>query len=180
MMLHVVLLALLAVATRAFIVPLRPTALSPLKAHSSRRDLLANVALTTGALIASPSISLASGGATAGGVYLLSAKQRYNERVLTGVTAWRATKSLDKKALKAWYNNKDPNSPYNDFKGAGYLLSNAFRTSSSTPPDRLPSVKAWKAYEAAVEGLCLKGKGDYDSVEALLVTYLDSVELVVP
>ena len=127
----------------------------------------------------------ASGGATAGGAYLLSAKQRYNERksafvlfyllnscliafanhmthVLTdatftflhlhkllnlnahlpGVTAGcKAFLNLDGDVdkLNVFFDTADVGG-WEDFSAAGYLLSNAFRTSSTKPPGKSASV----------------------------------------
>lgn len=83
-------------------------------------------------------------GATAGGAYLLSAKQRYNERVKTAVQgllkAADALKNGDSKAAKTYLDGEDAGS-WKDLTAAGYLLSNAFRRNSTTAPDSLPSVK---------------------------------------
>ena len=71
-----------------------------------------------------------------------------------------------------------------DFIGAGYLLSNAFRRSSSTAPDKLPAVQKWKAFQSEVETgfmkSLMKKKINLDSYAkslALLELYLDEVEL---
>ena len=70
----------------------------------------------------------ASGGATAGGAYLLSAKQRYNERVTAGCkTFLNLDGDVDK--LNSFFSTADVGG-WEDFSAAGYLLSNAFRTSS--------------------------------------------------
>lgn len=86
----------------------------------------------------------ASGGATAGGAYLLSAKQRYNDRVKKSVTALLAVGEAlaagSSKEAKAYFTEEDAGS-YKDLTAAGYLLSNAFRRNSTTPPDSLPAVK---------------------------------------
>ena len=86
----------------------------------------------------------ASGGATAGGAYLLSAKQRYNERVKGSVkgllAAGEGLAAGDSKAAKAYFASEESGG-WKDLTAAGYLLSNAFRRSSTTPPDSLPAVK---------------------------------------
>ena len=96
------------------------------------------------ALTANPSLSEASGGATAGGAYLLSAKKRYYERVKASVSgllqAEDALKKGDSKVAKAYFSSEDDGS-WKDLTSAGYLLSNAFRRSSSTAPDKLPAVQ---------------------------------------
>jgi hypothetical protein len=103
------------------------------------------------ALSTTPSPSYASGGATAGGVYLLSAKQRYNTRVKAGVqqllVVLEALKtdggaSSSSKVVKAYFNteNSDTGS-WKDLTAAGYLLSNAFRINSTASPDKIPAVK---------------------------------------
>lgn len=48
--------------------------------------------------------------------------------------------SGDVDPLRAYFSSEDVGG-WKDFSSAGYLLANAFRTSSSTPPDNLPSVK---------------------------------------
>jgi len=130
----------------------------------------------------------ASGGATAGGAYLLSAKQRYNQRVIDGVQTFLAlSTSLENGTLdetKTFFMNEGQGG-YKDFTAAGYLLSNAFRRNSSTPPDSLPSVKKFKAFAAELETMQkvlkkkdLKGvQSSYDKAQVLLDAYLDAVEL---
>mmetsp|Transcript_43870 Transcript_43870/g.81588 ORF Transcript_43870/g.81588 Transcript_43870/m.81588 type:complete len:144 (-) Transcript_43870:85-516(-) len=132
--------------------------------------------------------ALASGGATAGGAYLLSAKQRYNKRVTAGVTAFLALGSDieggNLKPAKAFFETEEEGG-WKDTATAGYLLANAFRTSSTTPPDKLPSVKKWKAFVAEVEDLkkALKKKDasgaltSYKSAVEALSIYLTAVEL---
>jgi hypothetical protein len=81
----------------------------------------------------------ASGGATAGGAYLLSAKQRYNERVKESIKGiLSAEKSLaagNSQDAKAFFASEDAGS-WKDLTTAGYLLSNAFRRNSTASPDR--------------------------------------------
>jgi hypothetical protein len=88
--------------------------------------------------------AFASGGATAGGAYLLSAKQRYNERVTQGVKGFLAigpaVESGDIDTVRAYFNGEEIGS-WKDLSVAGYLLANAFRRNSSAAPDTLPSVK---------------------------------------
>ena len=83
-------------------------------------------------------------GATAGGAYLLSAKQRYNERVKTSVKGLLQVeeflKNGDSKSAKAYFDGEDAGS-WKDLTAAGYLLSNAFRRTASKAPDSLPSVQ---------------------------------------
>lgn len=133
----------------------------------------------------------ASGGATAGGAYLLSAKQRYNDRVTKGVTSYIALSSSlensDLSAAKAFFNPDNIDAGFwKDFSSAGYLLSNAFRRSSSTAPDSLPSVQKWKAFAASagkVEKAVIKKKSasgareEYETSLKLLDEYLAEVEL---
>ena len=108
----------------------------------SKLALLPVVALPS--LAAMPTPAQASGGATAGGAYLLSAKKRYYERVKTSVTgllkAYDELKNGDSKVAKEYFSSEDDGS-WKDLTAAGYLLSNAFRRSSSTAPDSLPAVK---------------------------------------
>jgi hypothetical protein len=117
---------------------------------ASRRDvvekLIQSSALGTAAalLMASPQEALASGGATAGGAYLLSAKQRYNERVKAGVQGFLALQPAleagDNAAVRPYFTGEDTGT-WKDITSAGYLLANAFRRSSNQAPDSLPSVK---------------------------------------
>jgi len=130
----------------------------------------------------------ASGGATAGGVYLLSAKQRYNARVTEGVKSFLSlSSSLESGSLEganAYFLTEEAGG-WKDSSAAGYLLANAFRRSSSTPPDSLPSVKKWKAFAKEVDNLQkalkkkdVKGvKSAYTKAEDLLEPYLEAVEL---
>ncbi|MGK3761041.1 MAG: hypothetical protein ACI8RD_013359 [Bacillariaceae sp.] len=103
---------------------------------------LCGVALTT--LTTQPKIAEASGGATAGGAYLLSAKRRYYDRVKASVSSLMKVadglKSGDSSIAKDFFSSEDGGS-WTDLKAAGYLLSNAFRRSASTNPDSLPAVK---------------------------------------
>jgi hypothetical protein len=113
---------------------------------TSRRSFLDKVALATLMVgVAAPVESArASGGATAGGAYLLSAKQRYNERVAKSVKGLllvgEALAAGDSKATNSYFSGDDGGS-WKDLTASGYLLSNAFRRSSATAPDKLPAVK---------------------------------------
>ena len=158
----------------------------------SRRDVFKKVSSATLASVGIFNVLKepvnASGGATAGGAYLLSAKQRYNQRVTDGVKAFLAlSSSLESGSLvetKAFFESEEQGG-WKDTSAAGYLLSNAFRRSSTTPPDSLPSVKKWKAFAAELETLqkALKKKdlknikNSYEKAEVLLDAYLDAVEL---
>lgn len=158
----------------------------------ARRSFLSKVALFP--LVALPPLSVtpapaqASGGATAGGAYLLSAKKRYYERVKVSVKGLLASvdelKNGDSKVAKAYFSSEDDGS-WKDLTAAGYLLSNAFRRSSSTAPDKLPAVKKYKAFAKEVEVLqkSLKKKGaaaaldTFPSVEVALDDWLSEIEL---
>jgi hypothetical protein len=121
---------------------------------NGRRSFLAKlalspaVALPLAAVVPTNFLSVepawASGGATAGGAYLLSAKQRYNERVKASVQgllkAADDLKAGDSKLAMEYFASEEGGS-WKDLTAAGYLLSNAFRRSSTTPPDSLPAVK---------------------------------------
>lgn len=117
--------------------------------EASRRSFVENLAVSTIAAVVGTSLlsiesASASGGATAGGVYLLSAKQRYNNRVSIGVKGFLAIgpalESGDIDPVRAFFTSEDAGN-WKDFAAAGYLLANAFRRNSSAPPDTLPSVK---------------------------------------
>ncbi|GMI20930.1 hypothetical protein TeGR_g4688 [Tetraparma gracilis] len=146
---------------------------SRLSSQICRRDAVAAV-LSSPLLVALPRASLASGGATAGGAYLLSAKQRYNERVIKGSKLLRSVTGKDDEFRKQFMKSED----WEDFKAAGYLLGNAFRRNSQQQPDSLPAVKKWKAFQAALEKLA-KGKGaiDWSEPRFLLDQYLEEVGL---
>ncbi|GMI07837.1 hypothetical protein TrVE_jg6414 [Triparma verrucosa] len=118
----------------------------------------------------------ASGGATAGGAYLLSAKQRYNERVVAGSKKFVAlSKNPDVPAIKEYFGDEQC---YKDYSSAGYLLANAFRRSSSTAPDKLPSVQKWKAFAKEAEAIGKKPKSaNFAGALAALDEYLAEVEL---
>lgn len=81
-------------------------------------------------------------------------------------------------------------SRYNDMKASMYLLANAFRTDQQKPPDRLPTVKAAKAFFREVnelEKIVKSRKQDataqrdaaarYEAALSILDEYLDLVEL---
>lgn len=116
--------------------------------ENNRRKFFAQVASATLA-IGSASLgqvnpAQASGGATAGGAYLLSAKQRYNDRVIKGIKGFLALESSLKAGsvdeAKAYFAGNEEGQ-FGDISTAGYLLANAFRTNSNKAPDSLPSVK---------------------------------------
>lgn len=115
---------------------------------SSRKSFLNDVGMASLTLASIFAVqaepAFASGGATAGGAYLLSAKQRYNDRVIKAVKALLAVggtlESGSVAEAKAYFSGEAVGE-WKDFTAAGYLLSNAFRRSSSTPPDNLTSVK---------------------------------------
>lgn len=150
----------------------------------SRREILlgsTTTAISSLLLLHAPPAAVASGGATAGGPYLRSAKQRYNDRVTAGVTSYISLgKSLLKNAdlgpSKTFFTDEDQ---WKDFASAAYLLSNAFRTSSSTAPDSLPSVQKWKAFAAQV-GSFEKAVVKKKSLSSATVAYEKGLELLDP
>lgn len=109
--------------------------------EASRRDFMNDVAVAPAAMVFFSFLEPAngSGGATAGGAYLLSAKQRYNERVKEAIkgllVAEEGLAAGNSKDAKAYFAAEDAGS-WKDLTAAGYLLSNAFRRSSTTAPDR--------------------------------------------
>jgi hypothetical protein len=107
----------------------------------TRRAFLQQAALSSGAFVYTRAAQ-ASGGATAGGAYLLSAKQRYNRRVTQGVQEFRALKAAltdgNVDRIKQFFAE---DGSWKDFSTAGYLLANAFRRNSTAAPDTLPTVK---------------------------------------
>lgn len=114
--------------------------------RSDRRVFIETVSTITAVSILSinPNIALASGGATAGGAYLLSAKQRYNDRVKAGARSFVALGATieggDLDAFRSYFSQEDVGN-WKDLSTAGYLLANAFRRNSTAAPDSLPSVK---------------------------------------
>ena len=74
----------------------------------------------------------------------MSAKQRYNERVIAGLKGYLALEeslkagSVDQ--AKAYFAGEEVGT-WGDISTAGYLLANAFRRNSTASPDSLPSVK---------------------------------------
>lgn len=114
----------------------------------SRRSLIDKFTVSSFGLVSGfilgNRVAHASGGATAGGAYLLSAKQRYNARVTRAMQGFIALESslqegsFDK--TKEFLTSEEDGA-WKDGSSAGYLLANAFRRSSSTAPDSLPSVK---------------------------------------
>eukprot|EP00970_Alexandrium_tamarense_P000038 scaffold6_cov190-Alexandrium_tamarense.AAC.34 len=155
----------------------------------TRRLFVEKVLVGSIGLSVASSPAIASGGATAGGAYLLSAKQRYNNRVIAGVKAFLALDSRDLSQVDAFFSTTEEGG-WEDLSGAGYLLANAFRTSSTKAPDNLPSVKAsitkWKAFAKDVELLkkaLSKKDGEttfaaYKTAVEKLDAYLEEVELV--
>lgn len=111
---------------------------------ATRRSFVEGVAASTLASLLVTETANASGGATAGGAYLLSAKQRYNDRVVKGVKGFLAVgvalDNGDLALVKDYFSGEDAGT-WKDLTTAGYLLANAFRRNSTAAPDSLPSVK---------------------------------------
>ena len=120
----------------------------------------------------------ASGGATAGGAYLLRAKDRYNARVTEGAKAYKNSKDI-----AALFAEKD--GALDDLEAAGFLLANAFRINSTQKPDKILQVQKFKAFkkdaDACAALLKKKKKTDaaaaYDASLVSLDAYLSSVGL---
>jgi len=158
----------------------------------ARRSFLGKLALfplaALPSLTAKPTTAQASGGATAGGAYLLSAKKRYYERVKASVAgllqATDGLKNGDSNVAKEYFSS-EADASWKDLTAAGYLLSNAFRRSSSTAPDSLPAVKKYKAFAKTVDNFqkVLKKKGaaaamdEFPGVEAALDEWLSEIDL---
>lgn len=127
----------------------RPTTSSLNAEAVERRNFLSQAAVTAASLaavrsFAAPHPASASGGATAGGAYLLSAKQRYNDRVTKGLKGFLALeeplKAGSVKEATVYFEGTEVGT-FGDISTAGYLLANAFRQSANKAPDALPSVK---------------------------------------
>lgn len=91
-----------------------------------------------------------------------TAKQRYNQRVIVGVKAFLALDARDIGAVDAFFSSQEEGG-WEDFSSAGYLLANAFRTSSTKAPDNLPSVKV----SAAVAVIFMLDGDSYPFVNVL-------------
>jgi glutathione S-transferase len=155
---------------------------------ASRRSMLSATIASGAAIAFAPAATFASGGATAGGAYLLRAKQRYSARVSKGAEAYMGLGDAvaGGKLAAAPFFAGDKNSPAEDFLGASFLLANAFRINSTTSPDSLPTVKKFKAfmkeYETTLALAKKKNNADaavasYNGSVDLLKVYLTSVEL---
>ena len=110
------------------------------KQNVDRKTFLTETAAAAAIWFTTSNSALASGGATAGGAYLLSAKQRYNKRVVAGIKGFLALEEGSPESTVEYFAT-DAEGGWADASAAGYLLANAFRTSSTKPPDSLPSVK---------------------------------------
>ena len=145
------IMSLLGVLSTAFVSGFAPTkrfAKESTVLMLSRRSLMEHMSVGSLTIIGTLTLphdnAWASGGATAGGAYLLSAKQRYNDRVKLGVRKFASlaepleSENID--ALRLFFTSEAAGS-WKDFSSAGYLLANAFRRTSSAAPDSLPSVK---------------------------------------
>jgi len=141
------------------------------------------------ALTTKPKLAHSSGGATAGGAYLLSAKRRYYDRVKSSVSGLirvdDGLKNGDSTIAKDFFSSETDGS-WKDLTAAGYLLSNAFRRSASTSPDSLPAVKKYKAFVKEVDNFqkVLKKKGAAaatevfsNNVEVALDVWLSEIQL---
>ena len=155
---------------------------SSINSALSRRALLPLIPL-----ILSPKPAISSGGATAGGAYLIRAKSRYSERVKRGATSFFELRhAVENGALL-----KDPflqggkDSAFEDFTSASYLLANAWRSNSTTPPDSLPTVKKFKFFMKCWEDVKKESKNkkteaalsSYDAAVDALKIFMASVEL---
>jgi hypothetical protein len=132
----------------------RRQAEAPFQSTVGRKSFFEGLVATAIApLVILPDKVTASGGATAGGVYLLSAKQRYNDRVQAGVKGYislgLAIKNGDKGGISRYFSGEDTGT-WKDLSVAGYLLANAFRRNSSAAPDSLPSVKVCSTWYASL------------------------------
>lgn len=140
-----IVLASVLVATSAFLpTPAYVVRPETVALGSNRRHILEGAAFVVGGLLVGDQAAVASGGATAGGAYLLSAKQRYNDRVkaalkgFVGLQKFVESGSMDE--VKSYFVSEEAGA-WADGSSAGYLLANAFRRNSSAAPDTLPSVK---------------------------------------
>jgi hypothetical protein len=73
-------------------------------------------------------------------MFVIPAKQRYNQRVLSGVKSFLGLDARDLDQVDKFFTTPDEGG-WEDLSAAGYLLANAFRNSSTKAPDNLPAVK---------------------------------------
>jgi len=149
---------------------------------ATRRQFMTTAAVA--AAVGGPTSALASGGATAGGVYLIRAKQRYGDRVKQGAAGYLAIDpSLG--AKDPFFLGGEKDSKDYDFTSSSFLLANAFRTTSTAAPNTLPTVKKWTAFLAEHDNFLKlsKKKGGADAAaesyaksKDLLKVYLTAVE----
>ena len=148
----------------------------------------------------------ASGGATAGGAYLLRAKERYNARVQVlpdsrflclrgplmerpqaGAKSYRGEAAAlvekgDFNGLAAYF-KKD--GAFDELANPAFLLANAFRINSTQNPDKIVQVQKFKAFKADADAVAAAAKKKkqpavqeaYDKSLTTLAAYLDSVGL---
>lgn len=117
----------------------------PVAPALSRRGSLGALSAAAVTAFANAAAVDASGGATAGGAYLLRAKERYNARVVAGAKAVKAA-SGDDAAVAALFSAGD-DGPLADLEAAGFLLANAFRINSTQNPDKILQVQKFKAFK---------------------------------
>jgi hypothetical protein len=114
----------------------------------NRRAVLAlpGAAAAAGFFLGAAPPAMASGGATAGKTTSIPrAKQRYNARITTAVSAFQ--RMADQLALGSVTELKSffaKNGPYDELNGAGYLLAVAFKIDSKMPPEKVPTVVTHK------------------------------------
>lgn len=173
---------------------LAPVAALQVRALPGRRPALAAALSAAGSLLLPlPEPAVASGGATAGKTTSIPrAKLRYYGRMTAVVAAFEALEGTigedgQQAAAKRFFNADDPDSPFSELKSAGYLLAVAFKLDSKIPPDKLQTVKNYKA-AMSDQGELKKAMGAgkkkqedaskvYAKAQLSLTTYLEGVEL---
>jgi len=159
---------------------------SCIKESNRRHVLLAGAAALP--VLGSPFSAVASGGATAGKTTSIPrAKLRYYDRISAAVGQFTALggalgeSGTLKQAYGAFFSEADY-SPYQELKGAGFLLAVAFKLDSKIPPDRLQTVKDYKVLMKDLDALKAARKPDaalaaYAKAKASMDVYLDGVQL---
>ena len=84
---------------------------------------------------------------------------------MAGAKAFKAATSDE--AVAALFAEKD--GALDDLEAAGFLLANAFRINSTQNPDKIPQVKAFKAFKADADAVAaaLKKKKKADAKAAM-------------
>lgn len=122
------------------------TRAAPKSPALTRRAALALPAAAAASLALSAQMAHASGGSTAGKTTSIPrAKLRYYDRVTDAVASFKGLSKAfaggSMQEVKAFFAQ---DGPFEELKGAGYLLAVAFKIDSKISPDRIIAVKMHK------------------------------------